>query len=163
MTLRLLRLLASRMIFLLSAFVPFSTPLAMADRLPKSRETRPGVLDTTRTKALASDARITASLTFPRGEPKREKTFDVIVCLKSEGVAKADLLSALAGMTLGAVMPEHAHGMMVSPVRVAVRPGQEPCQTWRGLRFHMAGWWRLELRPAALPRTHFDFDTAPPL
>jgi len=152
----------------------FSFP-ARADRLPKPRETRPSVLNGSRSKVLASDSGLVASLTFPRGEPKRERTFDVIVCLKFEG-AKGTLgtkesaaaeKGVLAGLTLAAVMPEHAHGMMVTPLRVPAKSGQESCQAWRGLRFHMAGWWRLELRPTRVTgevpakATAFDFDVAP--
>jgi hypothetical protein len=143
----------------LVSFSSLSAVEAKADRIAKRREQRPAGLDLSRRRPLVGWPGLEASVFFPRGEPRQEKIFDIILCFEArtpEGFATAQ--EALRTHSLQAIMPEHAHGMMVAPTRVpaqgagvsesnassATRP--QACATWRGLRFHMAGWWRLDVR-----------------
>jgi hypothetical protein len=48
-----------------------------------------------------------------------------------------------APFTLDATMPDHAHGMVTKPVHAAgTSPGN---WTTRGLKFHMPGYWKVDL------------------
>jgi hypothetical protein len=140
---------------------------ALADKLGKKREVRPARLDFAREKPASGQRGVTLSVAFPRGEPRLERTFDVMACARASIASDtaADGRAALLAkeLTLNAVMPEHAHGMMVVPERIAAREpkgaaGRPRCVVWKGLRFHMSGWWRVDLLASGGERTSFDFD-----
>ena len=130
---------------------------ALADRIPRAKETRPARIDLARTKPLASGG--TAEIAFPKGEPRLGKVFDVLLCVKGSRVSAG-------AIALKAVMPEHAHGMVVVPEKQtsAVEAADSAsCAVWKGARFHMPGWWRVSFIAGAgdqPPAVSFDFDIA---
>jgi hypothetical protein len=138
---------------------------AWADRLPKALETRPPRIDTTREKNMEGTKGLIAALSFPKGEPRLQKPFDVIVCLKATQKSEMEpsfVSSLVEKIDMKVVMPEHAHGMLVAPERQNPRG---TCLVYKGLRFHMAGWWRFEFRSAvnnAEVKVTFDADVPAP-
>ena len=155
-----------RMAFALATSV---ASCAWADRLPKALETRPPHIDTAREKPMEGTEGLVAALSFPKGEPRVQKPFDVIVCLKAaqKSAQKSEIepsfVSSVAGkIDMKVVMPEHAHGMLVAPQRQKPRG---TCLVYKGLRLHMAGWWRFEFRSNmnnANAKVTFDADVPAP-
>lgn len=135
-----------------------AAPTARGDKLPRMKETRPATLDLARARPFGAGREMT--LTFPKGEPRTGRDFDVIACVKAASGGQGGPGSA-KGVTLTAVMPEHAHGMLVVPVREESRR-DAGCALWKGLRFHMPGWWRVRLQDQASgARAEFHFDLPP--
>lgn len=114
--------------------------VVLADKRQKATETRPPNLDLARERPMEGAESLTATVAFPRGEPRLQRPFDVIFCLKPDS---PETLKTLANIDMKVTMPEHAHGMMVVPERQKPRGA---CVVYKGLRLHMAGWWRLDFR-----------------
>ncbi|MFT5058494.1 MAG: hypothetical protein ACI87O_001430 [Planctomycetota bacterium] len=74
----------------------------------------------------------------------------------SEGEAGAPLDLKIGQIDVGARMPEHQHGMLQSVETRRIGPGHYNIE---GLRFHMLGYWQLQVdvnRPPITERAQFD-------
>ena len=141
---------------------------AQAEKNVHVMEKRPAKLNEVSTKETSvkisnKEAVMQVTLQFPKGEPKLGKLFDVMIC-NSWTQEKRQNIPVAATSEIEVVMPEHAHGMTVKPRKNetrALQKASEPnCTIWTGLRFDMAGWWRITAITETHNKTFFDFDLA---
>jgi|GEM_PF-6458817 len=146
------------------AFAAAASSQARADRKNLYKETPPPKIDLARSRPLVPPFSAgTLEVLLPQGEPRIGRNFDVMACARTMAKSTATEKALAASLTLKALMPEHAHGMLVVPVRDAGKSAgkdtEASCVLWKGLRFHMPGWWRLEFSlPEGGTRYAFHFE-----